>query len=181
MNNHSYRENEMTGRKRIHEQENDYNNHQMMTVEMNEGNSVFNFDRSPKRRMLNYDYPHQPEAENSCHVDEVNIEMMTEDDDHSSSKNEIFPLFQSSSRPHHPQNNDSNANFQPIGTVTSCWHCKNVRSSVACQLCTRNVCESSCLKYCESCNCVCCTTCIMIDYSFRYERILCMDCYYQRK
>jgi hypothetical protein len=65
-------------------------------------------------------------------------------------------------------------------TVSNCWHCKKFGSLIPCRSCERTVCERSCVRCCDRCQKMCCSACTMIDYSFRYERTLCIDCYYHR-
>lgn len=62
--------------------------------------------------------------------------------------------------------------------VASCWYCRRQESVVHCQSCDRLTCEANCLYCCDKCQVYVCNTCSMTDYSCRYERRLCIDCYY---
>ena len=63
--------------------------------------------------------------------------------------------------------------------VGSCWYCRRQDVIVSCKSCERMTCEQNCLYCCDKCQVFVCNTCSMIDYSYRYERRLCFDCYYQ--
>lgn len=94
------------------------------------------------------------------------------------------PPSQHSSSRHFPSSSSSSTNqisspSSQCRNVASCWYCKRVESVLPCRSCDRSTCERNCLHICDHCQINVCSTCSMIDYSFRYERRVCIDCYYQ--
>ncbi|XP_028294146.1 apoptosis regulatory protein Siva [Gouania willdenowi] len=62
------------------------------------------------------------------------------------------------------------------GASTGCCVCqKNHGSMTLCSQCDRRVC-SSCTRQCSSCVNLCCSVCTIIDYSGRYDEVLCCGC-----
>ncbi|XP_037550633.1 apoptosis regulatory protein Siva isoform X2 [Nematolebias whitei] len=59
---------------------------------------------------------------------------------------------------------------------TCCCVCqKNQGSRTRCSQCDRLVC-SSCTRHCSSCSSLCCSVCTIVDYSGRYDEVLCCSC-----
>ncbi|XP_017270977.1 apoptosis regulatory protein Siva [Kryptolebias marmoratus] len=59
---------------------------------------------------------------------------------------------------------------------TCCCVCqKNQGSRTSCSQCDRLVC-SSCTRLCSSCSSLCCSVCTIIDYSGRYDEVMCCSC-----
>ncbi|XP_033844142.2 apoptosis regulatory protein Siva [Periophthalmus magnuspinnatus] len=60
--------------------------------------------------------------------------------------------------------------------VTNCCVCLKSQGTVTpCSQCDRAVC-SSCTRQCSCCNGSCCSVCTTIDYSGRYDEIICCGC-----
>ncbi|XP_060919203.1 apoptosis regulatory protein Siva [Labrus mixtus] len=61
-------------------------------------------------------------------------------------------------------------------TTTGCGVClKNQGSLTPCSQCERRSC-SSCTRQCSSCSNLCCSVCTIIDYSGRYDEVICCSC-----
>ncbi|XP_041668908.1 apoptosis regulatory protein Siva [Cheilinus undulatus] len=61
-------------------------------------------------------------------------------------------------------------------TPAGCCVCqKNQGSRTACSQCERLTC-SSCTRQCSSCFNPCCSVCTTIDYSGRYDEVICCSC-----
>ncbi|XP_042243745.1 apoptosis regulatory protein Siva [Thunnus albacares] len=59
---------------------------------------------------------------------------------------------------------------------TGCCVCqKSLGSRTPCSQCDRLAC-SSCTRQCSSCSSLCCSVCTTIDYSGRYDEVLCCSC-----
>lgn len=93
---------------------------------------------------------------------------------------ESIPSLQNYSN-HDPTTNNRNSANPAVACkmVGSCWYCRRQDVIVSCRSCERMTCEKNCLYCCDKCQVSVCNTCSMIDYSYRYERRLCFDCYYQ--
>ncbi|XP_070698736.1 apoptosis regulatory protein Siva [Pempheris klunzingeri] len=60
--------------------------------------------------------------------------------------------------------------------LTGCCVCqKSQGSRTPCSQCDRLAC-SSCTRQCSSCSSLCCSVCTIIDYSGRYDELLCCSC-----
>ncbi|XP_015206297.1 apoptosis regulatory protein Siva [Lepisosteus oculatus] len=59
------------------------------------------------------------------------------------------------------------------GTCCVCLKAAGVKAH--CAQCDRSACPS-CSRQCSSCTSLCCSVCTMVDYSDRYDRVLCCDC-----
>jgi hypothetical protein len=129
-----------------------------------------------------------------CRLNDIEIEMSedveTTSEFHEESKmiSSHFPIrnspnfcgtFSKGNSPHanhqHSPNMINNRSFH-----SNCWYCKRMANCQACSYCDKISCDGGCLKYCENCGNSFCTACTMIDYSHRYDRILCLDCYYSK-
>ncbi|XP_008279620.1 apoptosis regulatory protein Siva isoform X1 [Stegastes partitus] len=59
---------------------------------------------------------------------------------------------------------------------TGCCVCHRSQGSrTSCSQCDRQAC-SSCTRQCSSCSSLCCSVCTIIDYSGRYDEVLCCGC-----
>ncbi|XP_077477190.1 apoptosis regulatory protein Siva isoform X2 [Stigmatopora argus] len=59
---------------------------------------------------------------------------------------------------------------------TSCCVCqKSAARRTSCSQCERLVC-SPCSRQCSNCSSLCCSVCTLIDYSGRYDEVLCCSC-----
>ncbi|XP_029972201.1 apoptosis regulatory protein Siva [Salarias fasciatus] len=59
---------------------------------------------------------------------------------------------------------------------SGCCVCqKSQGSRTVCSQCDRQTC-SSCTRLCSSCSSLCCSVCTIIDYSGRYDEVLCCSC-----
>ncbi|XP_057715752.1 apoptosis regulatory protein Siva [Corythoichthys intestinalis] len=59
---------------------------------------------------------------------------------------------------------------------TGCYVCQRSASCrTSCSLCERLVC-SPCSRQCSNCSSLCCSVCTIIDYSGRYDEVLCCSC-----
>ncbi|KAM9842374.1 apoptosis regulatory protein Siva [Aulostomus maculatus] len=64
----------------------------------------------------------------------------------------------------------------PATALTGCCACqKNQGSRTSCSQCDRPVC-TPCTRQCSSCSTLCCSICTIIDYSGRYDEVLCCSC-----
>ncbi|XP_077434139.1 apoptosis regulatory protein Siva [Vanacampus margaritifer] len=60
--------------------------------------------------------------------------------------------------------------------LTGCCVCqRNVTCRTSCSQCERLLC-SSCSRQCSNCSSLCCSVCTVIDYSGRYDEVLCCSC-----
>ncbi|KAJ8341441.1 hypothetical protein SKAU_G00337320 [Synaphobranchus kaupii] len=61
-------------------------------------------------------------------------------------------------------------------TSAACCVClKAMGMKKLCSQCERSVCPS-CTRQCNCCSGLCCSVCTIVDYSDRYDRVLCCDC-----
>ncbi|XP_061118964.1 apoptosis regulatory protein Siva [Conger conger] len=60
-------------------------------------------------------------------------------------------------------------------TSAACCVCLKGTGKKACSQCDRSVCPS-CIRQCSDCSGLCCSVCTIVDYSDRYDRVLCCDC-----
>ncbi|XP_061650839.1 apoptosis regulatory protein Siva isoform X1 [Phyllopteryx taeniolatus] len=59
---------------------------------------------------------------------------------------------------------------------TGCCVCqKSTLCRTSCSQCERLAC-SSCSRQCSNCSNICCSVCTVIDYSGRYDEVLCCSC-----
>lgn len=63
----------------------------------------------------------------------------------------------------------------PVGPAGCCVCQKSQGSRTSCSQCDRLAC-SSCTQQCSSCSSLCCSVCTIIDYSGRYDEVLCCSC-----
>ncbi|KAG7466354.1 hypothetical protein MATL_G00163750 [Megalops atlanticus] len=63
----------------------------------------------------------------------------------------------------------------PGAPVVCCVCLKAMGVKKPCSQCERSAC-SSCTRQCNSCSGLCCSVCTIVDYSDRYDRVLCCDC-----
>ncbi|XP_029983537.1 apoptosis regulatory protein Siva [Sphaeramia orbicularis] len=61
------------------------------------------------------------------------------------------------------------------GPIGCCVCQKSQGSRTPCSQCDRPAC-SSCTQQCSSCSSLCCSICTIIDYSGRYDEVLCCSC-----
>ncbi|XP_048830316.1 apoptosis regulatory protein Siva isoform X2 [Brienomyrus brachyistius] len=63
----------------------------------------------------------------------------------------------------------------PEASAVCCVCLKMPASRKPCAQCERHACPS-CTRLCSGCSGVCCSVCTVVDYSERYDRVLCFDC-----
>uniref|UniRef100_A0A3P8NIR1 Apoptosis regulatory protein Siva n=1 Tax=Astatotilapia calliptera TaxID=8154 RepID=A0A3P8NIR1_ASTCA len=63
----------------------------------------------------------------------------------------------------------------PVPATRCCVCQKSQGSRTRCSQCERQVC-SSCSRQCSGCSSLCCSVCTIIDYSGRYDEVLCCSC-----
>ncbi|XP_072313612.1 apoptosis regulatory protein Siva [Eucyclogobius newberryi] len=64
----------------------------------------------------------------------------------------------------------------PSSGMTSCCVClKSLGIQTPCSQCERAAC-SSCTRQCSCCSSSCCSVCTSIDYSGRYDEVICCGC-----
>lgn len=69
-------------------------------------------------------------------------------------------------------------NAAPVAAAapSGCCVCQRIQGSrTSCSQCERRTC-SSCSRLCSSCSSLCCSVCTIIDYSGRYDEVLCCSC-----
>ncbi|XP_031598280.1 apoptosis regulatory protein Siva [Oreochromis aureus] len=69
----------------------------------------------------------------------------------------------------------SGAQGAPVPATRCCVCQKSQGSRTRCSQCERQVC-SSCSRQCSGCSSLCCSVCTIIDYSGRYDEVLCCSC-----
>ncbi|RVE57098.1 hypothetical protein OJAV_G00212800 [Oryzias javanicus] len=67
------------------------------------------------------------------------------------------------------------AKGSPVGPTGCCVCQKTHGSRTSCSQCDRLAC-SSCVRQCSSCSSLCCSVCTILDYSGRYDEVLCCSC-----
>ncbi|KAL4656420.1 apoptosis regulatory protein Siva [Arapaima gigas] len=63
--------------------------------------------------------------------------------------------------------------LEPSAVCGVCLKMTAARKS--CMHCERHACPS-CTRICSSCSSLCCSICTVVDYTDRYDRVLCCDC-----
>ncbi|XP_028995707.1 apoptosis regulatory protein Siva isoform X2 [Betta splendens] len=63
----------------------------------------------------------------------------------------------------------------PAAAAGCCVCQKSQGSRTPCSQCDRSAC-ASCVRQCSSCCSFCCSVCTIIDYSGRYDEVLCCSC-----
>ncbi|XP_023658178.1 apoptosis regulatory protein Siva [Paramormyrops kingsleyae] len=63
----------------------------------------------------------------------------------------------------------------PEASAVCCVCLKMAALRKPCAQCERHACPS-CTRLCSGCSGVCCSVCTVVDYSERYDRVLCFDC-----
>ncbi|XP_026168211.1 apoptosis regulatory protein Siva [Mastacembelus armatus] len=69
----------------------------------------------------------------------------------------------------------NSAQGTPVASTGCCVCGKSKGSKTPCSQCDRLAC-SSCTQQCSSCSSLCCSVCSIIDYSGRYDEVLCCSC-----
>ncbi|XP_018583025.1 apoptosis regulatory protein Siva [Scleropages formosus] len=63
--------------------------------------------------------------------------------------------------------------LEPSAVCSVCLKTAAARKS--CMQCERHACPS-CTRLCSNCSSLCCSICTVVDYTDRYDRVLCCDC-----